>query len=160
MSVAVVVGNPKPASRTLDAATRVANRLGDEPPKVVIDVIHLGAGLLGWGDPAVENAVAAVREATAVVVASPTYKASYTGLLKLFLDQIPTGGLAGVVGLPRLAEAVADASDAQLAAARQTVVALFQYLPLMIRMVGVMFGDDNYAGLAGLGQLDQQPEFG
>ena len=100
MSVAVVVGNPKPASRTLDAATRVANRLGDEPPKVVIDVIHLGAGLLGWGDPAVENAVAAVREATAVVVASPTYKASYTGLLKLFLDQIPTGGLAGVVGLP------------------------------------------------------------
>jgi hypothetical protein len=66
---------------------------------------------------------------------------------------------AGVVGLPRLAEAVADASDAQLAAARQTVVALFQYLPLMIRMVGVMFGDDNYIGLAGLGQLDQQPEF-
>jgi hypothetical protein len=66
---------------------------------------------------------------------------------------------AGIVGLPGLAETVATATDPELAAARQTVVALFQYLPLMIRMVGVMFGDDNYAGLAGLGQFDQQPEY-
>ena len=28
----------------------------------------------------------------------------------------------------------------------------------MIRMVGVMFGDDNYTGMAGFGQLVQQPE--
>jgi hypothetical protein len=68
-------------------------------------------------------------------------------------------GTAGIVGLPRLAEAVATATDPELSAARQTVVALFQYLPLMIRMVGVMFGDDNYTGLAGLGQFDQQPEY-
>jgi hypothetical protein len=66
---------------------------------------------------------------------------------------------AGIVGLPRLAEAVATATEPELCAARQTVVALFQYLPLMIRMVGVMFGDDNYTGLAGLGQFDQQPEY-
>ncbi len=68
-------------------------------------------------------------------------------------------GAAEIVGLPRLAETVAGATEAELGAARQTVVALFQYLPLVIRMVGVMFGDDNYTGLAGLGQLDQQPEF-
>jgi hypothetical protein len=67
-------------------------------------------------------------------------------------------GAAEIVGLPRLAEAVAGATETELGAARQTVVALFQYLPLVIRMVGVMFGDDNYTGLAGLGQLDQQPE--
>ncbi|HXJ82817.1 MAG TPA: hypothetical protein VMS64_29535, partial [Candidatus Methylomirabilis sp.] len=66
---------------------------------------------------------------------------------------------AGIVGLPRLAEIVATATEPELAAARQTVVALFQYLPLMIRMVGVMFGDDNYAGLVGLRQFDQQPEY-
>jgi FMN reductase len=100
MTVAVVVGNPKPASRTLDAATRVATRLGDGIPEVVIDVIQLGAGLLSSGDPAVSDAVAAVRESKAVVVASPTYKASYTGVLKLFLDQFPSGGLGGVVGFP------------------------------------------------------------
>jgi hypothetical protein len=68
-------------------------------------------------------------------------------------------GAAGIVGLPRLAETVADATEAELDAARQTVVTLFHYLPMMIRMVGVMFADDNHTGLAGLGQLDQQPEF-
>ena len=100
MSVAVVVGNPKPASRTLDAATRVATRLGGESPGVIIDVVDLGAGLLTWGDPAVNEAVAAVRQADAVVVGSPTYKASYTGVLKLFLDQFSAGWLNGVVAFP------------------------------------------------------------
>ena len=100
MTVAVVVGNPKPASRTLDAATRIAERIGGKPPEVVIDLVDLGAGLLGWGDPAVASALEQVQQSTAVVVASPTYKATYTGLLKLFLDQIPSGGLAGVVAFP------------------------------------------------------------
>ena len=100
MNVAVVAGNPKPDSRTLDAATRVATRLGDGPPRVVIDVVRLGAGLLGWGDQAVAEAVASLQSAGAVVVASPTYKATYTGILKVFLDQIPTGSLVGVVAFP------------------------------------------------------------
>jgi FMN reductase len=100
VSVAVVVGNPKPASRTLDAATRVATKLTGGPPEVVVDVIGLGAGLLSWGDPAVADAVTAVRRSDAVVVASPTYKASYTGVLKLFLDQFSAGWLDGVVAFP------------------------------------------------------------
>jgi FMN reductase len=100
MNVAVVVGNPKPQSRTLEAATGLATRLADEPPNLVIDVVELGAGLLGWGDPAVAAAVAGVQSAGAVVVASPTYKASYTGILKLFLDQFATGSLTGVVAFP------------------------------------------------------------
>jgi FMN reductase len=100
VSVAVVVGNPKPASRTLDAATRVATRLTGQAPEVVVDVISLGAGLLTWGDPGVTEAVTAVRQSDAVVVASPTYKASYTGVLKLFLDQFSAGWLDGVVAFP------------------------------------------------------------
>ena len=100
MSFAVVVGNPKPASRTLDAATTLAERLSGRPADVVIDLVDLGPGLLGWGDEAVGKAVAAVQGSSAVVVASPTYKASYTGLLKLFLDQFPAGSLAGVVAFP------------------------------------------------------------
>jgi FMN reductase len=35
-----------------------------------------------------------------VVFASPTYKASYTGLLKVFLDRFPSNGLDGVVAVP------------------------------------------------------------
>jgi FMN reductase len=98
--VAVVAGNPKPASRTLDAASRLAEALGGEAPAVVIDVVSLGPGLLGFGDASVGEAVEQVRSASAVVVASPTYKASFTGVLKAFLDQFPGGGLTGVVAFP------------------------------------------------------------
>ena len=100
MTVAVVVGNPKPASRTLDAATKVAERLAGRPADLVLDLVELGPGLLGWGDEAVGRAVEQVRQASWVVVASPTYKATYTGLLKLFLDQFAAGSLAGVVAFP------------------------------------------------------------
>jgi hypothetical protein len=65
---------------------------------------------------------------------------------------------SGIVGLPHLLTAVNSASDADLMAARQTIAALFRHLPLMVRMLGAMFGDDNYTGLAGLGQIDQHPE--
>ena len=102
MTVAVVVGNPKPASRTLDAATRIAERVAGHPPELVIDLIELGPGLLGWGDEAVGKAVADVQAARAVVFASPTYKATYTGLLKLFLDQFAAGSLDGVVAFPMM----------------------------------------------------------
>ena len=100
MSTIAVVGNPKPLSRTRAAAESVLERLTGAPPDRVVDVIELGAGLLGWGDPAVEDAVRALREAEVAVVASPTYKGTYTGLLKLFLDHVGTGDLAGVVAVP------------------------------------------------------------
>lgn len=100
MSVAVVAGNPKPRSRTLAAGVLLAETLTGSAPDLVIDVIDLGPGLLAWGDPGVAEAVAAVVESDVVIFASPTFKATYTGLLKLFLDQIPTDGLAGVYALP------------------------------------------------------------
>ena len=100
MTMAVVAGNPKPDSRTLDAAGLVARRLTGADPDVVIDVVKLGAGLLGLGDPGVATAVKRVQECDLLVVASPTFKASYTGVLKCFLDQFPSGGLAGVTAFP------------------------------------------------------------
>jgi len=98
--IAAVTGNPKPASRTLDAAVQLATRIAGEPPSTVIDVVELGAGLLGWGDAAVKASVEAVQAADVAVLASPTFKATYTGLLKLFLDQFPADGLVGVVAVP------------------------------------------------------------
>jgi FMN reductase len=96
----VVAGNPKPQSRTLDAGLRLAGRLGAEDP-AVIDVTTLGSGLLGWGDENVAAAVDMVSSAELAIFASPTYKATYTGLLKLFLDQFAGGsGLQGVTALP------------------------------------------------------------
>lgn len=94
--VAVVVGNPKPQSRTLSAAMYLARELSGQEPDLVVDLAELGAGLLDWQDPQVAELVAGVGAADLVVVASPTYKATYTGLLKLFLDRFKTDGLGGV----------------------------------------------------------------
>jgi FMN reductase len=94
--VAVVVGNPKPGSRTLAAAVHVARELTGAEPDLVVDLADLGPALLDWNDPSVAALVEQVRAADLVVVASPTYKAAYTGLLKLFLDRFPTDGLRGV----------------------------------------------------------------
>jgi FMN reductase len=44
--------------------------------------------------------VSAVTEADGIVVASPVFKAAYSGLLKLLLDLLPQFALAGKVVLP------------------------------------------------------------
>lgn len=97
--VTVVAGNPKAESRTLDAARLVGSRFSDDISS--IDVITLGSGLLGWGDEGVRRAVEQVRASDLIVVASPTFKATYSGVLKVFLDQFDTAtGLAGVAAIP------------------------------------------------------------
>jgi len=94
---AVVVGNPKPASRTLAAATWLATQLSGAEPDLVVDLGTVGAALLDWSDPTVGELVASVGAADLVVIASPTYKGTYTGLLKLFLDRFAGGtGLSGI----------------------------------------------------------------
>lgn len=98
--VAVVVGNPRPRSRTRVTAELVAEALGDAPAEVVVDLADVGPALLDWQDPTVDELVHRIRSADVVVVASPTYKATYTGLLKVFLDRVPTDGLRGVVAVP------------------------------------------------------------
>ena len=50
MSTAVVVGNPKPASRTLAAATHVARELSGAEPDLVVDLATVGPALLDLGD--------------------------------------------------------------------------------------------------------------
>lgn len=101
MAVTVVVGNPKPASRTLTAATLLAETLRPESEPAVVDLVSFGPALLSWGDQQVGEAVRTVAASELVVFASPTFKATYTGLLKLFLEQFDGGtGLAGVVAVP------------------------------------------------------------
>ncbi|GAA2050381.1 NAD(P)H-dependent oxidoreductase [Catenulispora yoronensis] len=96
----VVVGNPKPASRTYQAALHLAERLAGRAPDLTVDLAEYGAGLLDWSDAATAEAVAGVAALDLLVVASPTYKASYTGLLKVFLDRFQSDALAGVVVVP------------------------------------------------------------
>ena len=64
-----------------------------------INVRDLPADALLGGrtaDPAIAAAIQLVERADAVVVANPIYKASYTGVLKAFLDVLRSlGGCTG-----------------------------------------------------------------
>lgn len=96
--ILVVVGNPQAPSRTSAVATAVGERLAAQVggSARVLELASLGPALLSWGDPAVDAARADVARVRGLVVASPTYKATYTGLTKLFLDRFDAGELAGL----------------------------------------------------------------
>ena len=66
--------------------------LRDLPPEALLraDTSH----------PEIAAAARKVEHADGIVVATPTYKASYSGLLKVFLDLLPQFGLAGKAILP------------------------------------------------------------
>ncbi|MFC4113255.1 NADPH-dependent FMN reductase [Nonomuraea zeae] len=105
--IVTLVGNPRPGSRTLtvaaEAAQAVGSRIGAAGPYEVVDLSTLGPDLLAPGKSAgVEAALSLVREASVLVVASPTYKGTYTGLLKAFADRLPPDALAGKAALPLL----------------------------------------------------------
>ena len=100
MKTAVIVGNPKAKSRTLEAGVLVAKKLTGAEPDHVLDLVEFGPALLEWGNAKLNAAIETVRGCNVLIVASPTFKATYTGLLKLFLDQIPSDGLAGITAFP------------------------------------------------------------
>ncbi|WP_084959373.1 NADPH-dependent FMN reductase [Thermoactinospora rubra] len=107
MSVVTVVGNPRAGSRTLRAALLATGalvaELGHEGPRDVVDLSALAPVLLAPGAHAgLEIALELVAGASVAVYASPTYKATYTGLLKAFLDRLPPRALAGQSALPLL----------------------------------------------------------
>jgi FMN reductase len=120
--IVVVSGNPRPGSRTaaLVAAvgSAIADRRGAAAP-VTIEVGDLGPGLLTPGDPATADAVAALTGAKILVVATPTYKGSYTGVLKVLLDQLPARSLAGIRAVPVVTAGVPEQAAAALTLLRQ-----------------------------------------
>lgn len=112
MRITVLVGNPKPRSRTLGVATAVADEIaraaGADPAHLVIDLADHAGGLFAPQAPAITELTAQVAASRLLVVASPTYKATYTGLLKAFLDRYGSNGLAGVIAVPVMTAAAAE----------------------------------------------------
>lgn len=107
--IAVVVGNPRPGSRTRGAAKALAGSLAARldarwSPTEIHDLADLGTRLVTGGGTAGDL----LRGADVVIVATPVYKASFTGLLKLFLDRLPVDGLAGTVAVPVTVAAAAS----------------------------------------------------
>jgi FMN reductase len=109
-----LVGNPRTQSRTANLARELLDALvarfgataaaGQEASRVVLDLAELSLTLgppLGPDSQArYDRPLQVVAEADVLVVATPTYKGSYTGLLKAFLDHVPGGRLRGAVAIP------------------------------------------------------------
>ncbi len=101
--IAVVVGNPKPASRTLSTAAFLAEAIAATLPGCGvshIDLAVLAGEILGGPSDVVRAGLEVVASADLVIAATPVYKASFTGLLKAFLDLLPSRSLAGSVAIP------------------------------------------------------------
>jgi FMN reductase len=100
-----VVGNPRPASRTHAIARTLSDAIAAHVgagPAATVDLATLGLRAPAADDPDVTTAVQQVLDADVLIVASPTYKGTYSGLLKAFLDRIGTGALNGTRALPVL----------------------------------------------------------
>jgi len=110
-SVVTVVGNPKAGSRTAAAAASVAELLASElgtPYRIdeLVDLVTFAPAIFQGENAsevdreALESAIELVSSASVIVLATPVYKGSYTGLLKSFLDVLPHQALAGSVVVP------------------------------------------------------------
>jgi len=100
-----LVGNPRPESRTHGLARTLARELARVVPTAVtaeVDLAPLGPRVLDPADAAAAAGAEQVLGADVLVIASPTYKATYSGLLKAFLDRLGTGSLAGTAAVPIL----------------------------------------------------------
>ena len=102
LKVSVVVGNPKPASRTLRIAEALVESLlpAGSYELSVIDLAEHSKQIFEWPSDKMAALNQTVADSDLLVVASPTYKATYTGLLKGFLDRYPANGLRGVTAIP------------------------------------------------------------
>jgi FMN reductase len=96
--VVIVNGSPNAASRLTGILNHAEQLLAKSGIQVeAIHVADLPANDLVFGrydKKEIKEAIARVGSADAVLFASPVYKASYTGLLKLFIDLLPRDVLA------------------------------------------------------------------
>jgi FMN reductase len=143
--VSVVAGNPRPASRTLTAALHVVRRLsGDDASEAdlhVLDLATLGPALLDRQDATVARHVERVAAAELVVVASPTYKGSFTGLVKVFLDLLPHRGLEHSVAVPVMLGASPGHALAVETALRPVLTELGATVPASLFLVDSAYDD-------------------
>ncbi|HET6478497.1 MAG TPA: NAD(P)H-dependent oxidoreductase [Actinoplanes sp.] len=119
--VVVISGHPCSGSRTLRLATALGERIARSRGNaafVTVDVAELGPGLLTPADGATGAALLEVQDASLLIVATPTYRGTFSGALKVLLDQLPANALAGVLAVPVVtadSQPQADTTEAFLA---------------------------------------------
>lgn len=98
--------------------------------------------LTGFPGPELAAAQAAVAEADGLVVVTPIFSASYSGLFKTFFDVLETGALDGK---PVLVAATAGTARHSLVI-EHALRPLFAYLHAVVVPTGVFAATDDFAG--------------
>ena len=98
-----ILGSPFPGSTSEKIVELIFQELcrnGWDTSTVDLSQLNASALLLRDKDRDLDKALESVLESELVITASPTYRATYTGLLKVFLDQLPQDSLSGKLVLP------------------------------------------------------------
>jgi FMN reductase len=83
------------------AARHLAAQAGFTVTPIIVRDLPPDALIHGrYDDPAIKETTDSIIASNAVIIATPVYKATYTGVLKTFLDVCPAGALSGKVVLP------------------------------------------------------------
>ena len=104
MSALLIAGSPSERSRSAALLDAVSQRL--HARGALVDRIHIrdlspqALLLADFGHPTVVAFTDQVAKARVLVVATPVYKAAYSGVLKVFLDLLPQTALKGKTVLP------------------------------------------------------------
>lgn len=104
MSALLISGSPSALSRSTALLEAVGERLvrrGARVDRLTVRNLPPQALLLAdWSNPAIDRAIHQVAQAQVVVVATPVYKAAYSGVLKVFIDLLSQSALKGKTVLP------------------------------------------------------------
>ncbi|NEX61976.1 NADPH-dependent FMN reductase [Noviherbaspirillum galbum] len=104
MSILLLAGSPSIPSRSTRLLQYAAERLQTAGHRTrMLHVLDLPAQALlhaDFNNGDIKVAKAHVDEADAIVIATPVYKAAYSGVLKAFLDLLRQDGFAGKLVLP------------------------------------------------------------
>jgi FMN reductase len=98
-----LVGNPITPSRTrvlADAMSGVLGELGASVSTIDLALLPVDGLAHGRPEPEAQAALDAVLASELLLIVTPIYKATFTGLLKLVFDALPHESLRGKVAIP------------------------------------------------------------
>lgn len=151
--VVVSAGLSTPSSTRLLAdrlAAATAERLRERTDDVSVTTIELrelahaltDQLLTGFPTPELAAAQSAVRDADGLIVVTPVFSASYSGLFKTFVDLLEVGALDGT---PVVVAATAGTPRHSLVL-DHALRPLFAYLHAVVVPTGVFAATDDFAG--------------
>jgi FMN reductase len=102
--ILTIAGSPSSQSKSttvLDQANDYLKSKGIETITTIVRDLPAQELIFGrYDSPAIQQEAALVKQAEGIIIATPVYKAAYSGVLKAFLDLLPSGAFAGKVILP------------------------------------------------------------